>query len=104
VVGAVPHDDQLPVETVRDLLALARAMWAVTPKHASAARLKLEGIGYQLRLALEKASLGAPGTLHHRCAWLIAERAAQDLGAIVDESTLAKELIGATSERLRRKA
>lgn len=65
--------------------------------------LKVQCIGYQLRLALEKAEQGGPGTFAHRSAWLIAEKAVADLGGMVDVYLPAKALITATGERLMKK-
>jgi hypothetical protein len=103
----VPNDGQIPVESLRDLLGLARAIYATLatmgPAHADQL-FRLRGIGYQLALALERASQGGPGTFPHRCAWLIAEKAVQDLGDLIAEDALpAKALITASGERLLRK-
>lgn len=62
--------------------------------------LRLRGIGFQLQLALEKAKQGGPGTFAHRSAWLISEKAAADLGALVDKYLPAQLLVKATGERL----
>src|SRR5687768_13094229 len=47
-------------------------------------RFKLRGVGYQLNLALERAGQGGPGTFPHRCSWLIAETALDDLNELID--------------------
>jgi hypothetical protein len=101
--AAVPNDGPLPVEVVRDLLGIARAMYAAFQSMGAEYEthlLKLRGIGYQLQLSLEKAKQGGPGTFPHRSAWLIAEKAAADLGALVDKYMPAQLLIKATGERL----
>ena len=54
-------------------------------------------------LTLEKAEKGGPGTFAHRSAWLIAEKAVEDLGQLVDKYVPARALITATGERLLRK-
>lgn len=102
----MPNDGPLPIETVRDLLALARALYAVFSKMGKgydAQLLKLRGIGYQLNLALERANESKPGTFKHKNSWLIAEKAVKDLGELVDVYLPAKTLITATGERLLKK-
>lgn len=103
----MPHEGPLPVEIVRDLLGVARAMYAafveMGPEYETH-RSKLRGIGYQLQLALEKAGRGAPGTLAHRSAWLIAEKAVADLGGLVDKYMPAQLLVKATGKRLAKKS
>lgn len=66
-------------------------------------RFRLRGVGFQLQLAIEKAENGGPGTFANRSAWLIAEKAAQDLGAIVGEQVPAIALVRAAGERLAKK-
>jgi len=103
----VSHDDPIPAEVVRDLLALARALYAAFAKMGPAydgQLFKLRGIGFQLNLALEKAAKGKAGTFANRSAWLIAEKATADLGALVDAYLPARALITATGERLAKKA
>lgn len=105
-VGVVRNNGQLPVEVVRDLLGIARALYSAMSGMGPAYSdqlFKLKGIGYQLQLALEKAAKGGPGTFSHRTAWLIAEKAAQDLAGLIDHYVPAKLLITATGERLARK-
>lgn len=102
----MPNDGPLPVEVVRDLLGIARAMYAAFSKMGpeyGTHLMKLRGIGFQLQLALDKAKQGGPGTFAMRSAWLISEKAAQDLAAMVDKYMPAQVLIRATGERLARK-
>lgn len=96
------HEDKIPVEVVRDLLALY-STFAKMGKAYDKQLFALRGIGFQLQLALEKAEKGGPGTFANRCAWLIAEKATADLGALVDAYLPAKALITATGERLAKK-
>lgn len=102
----MPNEGQLPIEVVRDLLGLARALYAAFGEMGPAyddQRFRLRGIGYQLQLALNRASQGGPGTFAHRCAWLIAEKAAKELGELVAADVSAKALVQATGERLAKK-
>lgn len=99
----MPNDGPFPAEVARDLLGLARAMYAAFQGMGPEYRdhlMRLRGIGYQLQLALDKARQGGPGTFANRSAWLIAEKAAQDLGTLVDKYMPAQLLIRATGERL----
>lgn len=102
----MPNDGPLPVEVVRDLLGIARAMYGAFEKMGpeySSHLMKLRGIGRQLQLALDKAKLGGPGTWPMKTAWAISEEAAQDLGALVDKHMPAQLLIRAMGERLAKK-
>lgn len=102
----MPNDGPIPIEVVRDLLALARALYATFQSMGpgySDQLFRLRGVGFQLTLALEKAEGSKPGTFAHRSAWLIADKAAQDLGELVDVYLPAKALISATGDRLRKR-
>lgn len=102
-MDAVANDGPLPVETVRDLLGVTRALYAAIQAMGpgySDQLFRLRGIGFQLNLALEKAEKGGPGTLHHRSAWLIAEKAVEDLGVLVDGSLPARMLVISAGERV----
>lgn len=102
----MPNDGPLPVETVRDLLGIARGLYAAYVEMGPAyddQRHKLKGIGHQLQLALQRAGEAGPGTFKHRAAWLIASKAADDLMAMVDVYLPARTLLKATSERLAKK-
>ena len=97
---------QLPKETIRDLLGIARALFVVRDNQR-APQVELERIrevGAWLVEALELART-RPDTLGHRAAWFKAERATQALTDLLiehDEST--KRLVGAWAERLRMRA
>lgn len=102
----MPNDGPLPVEVVRDLLGIARAMYAAFSAMGPEYRnhlMRLRGVGFQLQLALDKAKLGGPGTMQMRSAWLIAEKAAVDLASMVDAYVPAQALVRAAGERLARK-
>jgi hypothetical protein len=97
---------QLPRDTVRDLLGIARALYVVR-ENQGADRTELDRIrevSAWLVDALELART-APDTLGHRAAWSKAERATATLTELLlvhDEST--KRLVGAQAERLRQRA
>ena len=94
---------QLPKETVRDLLGIARALLVVREnQYAPRAELdRIREVSAWLVDALEL-SRTRPDTLGHRAAWAKAERATAVLTELLvnhDEAT--KHLVGAWAERLR---
>ena len=102
----MPHDGPIPLDALRDLIALTRALYVTFKgmgKGYDAQLTKLTAIGSQLTRALDKAQKGGPGTWNHRTAWLMAEQATTDLGEVVDVYLPAKALITASGERLLRK-
>ena len=97
---------QLPRDTVRDLLGIARALYVVRDNQgAEQPELdRIREVSAWLVDALEL-SRTAPDTLGHRAAWSKAERATTTLTELLlahDEST--KRLVGAQAERLRKQA
>lgn len=103
---SVPNESPFPVEVARDLLALARALYKAFVEMGPAydeRRWRLRGVGSQLQLAIDRAAQGGPGTFPNRCAWLIAEKAARDLGEIVGGEMPAQALVKAAGERLAKK-
>lgn len=93
---------QLPKDTVRDLLGIARALYVVRDNQgAFPSELdRIREVTAWLIDALELART-APDTLGHRAAWAKAERATSVLTELLlkhDEST--KQLVGAWAERL----
>jgi hypothetical protein len=104
----VAHDDApVPLEALRDLIALARTLY-VTFRGMGAGYdrqlTQLKQIGGKLTRALEKAERGtAPGSWDQKTAWAMAEEATRELGHVVDVYLPAKALITASGERLLRK-
>jgi hypothetical protein len=99
----VPHDGPIPLDALRDLIALARALYATFKgmgKGYDAQVTKLAQIGTKLNRALEKAQKGGPGTWNHRTARLMAEDATRELGDVVDVYLPAKVVIQAATARL----
>jgi hypothetical protein len=94
---------QLPKETIRDLLGIARALYVVRDnQRASQPELdRIREVSAWLVEALELART-PPDSLGHRAAWFKAERATAALTDLLlehDEAT--KRLVGAWAERLR---
>ena len=81
--------DPFPLEAVRDLLGLVRAVYAARAAEGAGAvtLAKIATIGLDLAQALDLAEAHGPGTLGHAAAWKRAERAAMmaaDLVALTD--------------------
>ena len=97
---------QLPKETIRDLLGIARALFVVRDNQR-APQVELDRIREVSAWLVEALELARtrPDTLGHRAAWFKAERATSALTDLLlehDEST--KRLVGAWAERLRTRA
>ena len=96
------RQEQLPLELMRDLLGIARALYvAWSAQGESAARLSdLRSVGRELREALKLAARTDPGTLGHCAAWDRAERATERLGRLIGNDERATTLVVAARERL----
>lgn len=102
----MPHDGPIPLDALRDLIALCRALYLTFKgmgKGYDKQLTQLAQIGAKLGRALDKAERGGPGTWNHRTAWLMAEEATKELGTVVDVYLPAKALITASGERLLKK-
>jgi hypothetical protein len=94
--------DRLPLEAVRDLLGIARAMYAARQREGALVALpELAEIGQKLKLAL-KLGQGDPETMGHRAAWTHAEEATGRLMKLITAATLAAPIVEAAAVRLRR--
>lgn len=100
----MPHDAPLPLDALRDLIALTRALY-VTFRGMGAGYDRqlheLKQIGAKMNRALERVEKrNVPGTWDHTTAWILAEEATKELGRVVDVYLPAKALITASGERL----
>lgn len=78
------RDDPFPLEAVRDLLGLMRALYAAR-RRAGAGAVELEALaraGKDLQEALSLAATSKPGTVGHAAAWKRAEDAMQLAGSL----------------------
>jgi hypothetical protein len=94
----------LPIEPLRDLLGITRALYRTTLLEASPDALRLqalEDIGTTLRAVLRAAG-AHPGTIDHLNAWASAERATKALGELVDDSMPLGPLMASTARRISR--
>lgn len=98
---AIKPSERLPIEIVRDLLGIARALYAEAKDcSAGAPRLdELRHIGDELRAAIQLAERTAPGTMGHRAAWMRAEKAVERLGGMVNSVTPMRPAFEAMTRR-----
>lgn len=95
------HDGPIPLDALRDLIALCRALYVTYRGMGSgydAQLTQLTQIGSKLNRALEKAE--QIGAWNQQTAWLLAEQATAQLGEVVGMHLPAKALITASGERL----
>jgi hypothetical protein len=100
----MPRSDPLPLEAVRDLLGIARALYA-TRKREFASRpelAELTEIGRKLTNAIRLAKKSGPDTLGHRAAWIQAEDACAALMRLLSLETPAAAVVEAAVVRIRR--
>lgn len=90
---------QFPVETVRDLIGIARLLFRSWKSHRveGDGRLpELVAIGKDLQTSLRLARGSHPGTKRHDEAWELAEVATRRLGSLVDNYVGVRPLITST--------
>jgi len=104
VVPAVARSDPLPAEAVRDLLGIARALYAACKREFASKRdlEELADIGKRLANALRLAKKSGPDTLGHRAAWREAEDACSRLMRALSLETPAAAVVEAAVVRIRR--
>ncbi|MEO7036742.1 MAG: hypothetical protein ABI548_22520 [Polyangiaceae bacterium] len=93
---------QLPLRALRDLLGLVRVMYAdAVATHASPIELEeLRAIGESLHTALDMAAKTKPNTMGHRAAWVRAEQATKELGALVGKYSSLESTVRTAGERV----
>jgi hypothetical protein len=96
--------DALPVEAVRDLLGIARVMYAARKREGvmGPALEELAEVGKKLKVALDLARRTDPDTVGHRAAWTHAENATSALMKMITVSTPAAPIVEAAAVRIRR--
>jgi hypothetical protein len=95
-------DTQLPLESVRDLLGIVRALYSDW-KERGAGPIEMEelrSIGEDLRDALRIGAGSKPCSRPMRAAWAKAERATLRLGDIMNEHDNLKHLVAHQSQRI----
>jgi hypothetical protein len=98
------RSEPLPLEAVRDLLGICRALFAARKREfATKAELdELAAIGAKLKTALDLARKAPADTVGHRAAWDHAEVATERLVRIIAISMTAAPLVEAAISRVRR--
>lgn len=98
------RDDPLPLEAVRDLPGVVRAIYAAELARGAGPPVlrRIERVGRLLADALDLAATTEPGTVGHRAAWRKAEDAVVSVGDFVDALTPAERIVGAAQGRVRR--
>lgn len=89
------RDQPFPLEAVRDLIGLVRALYAATPRDEAVKRRRLATIGRRLTTTIELSASTEHGSVGHRAAWLHAEEATRELGGLVEITTMARPVIAA---------
>jgi hypothetical protein len=93
--------NQPPIETLRDLLGIARALYVEWSPYCGPIELdELMAIGSDLRDAYQRLLKAKAGTAAHRAAWEQAERATQRLGPLLSEHTSTKAIVKAVGAKL----
>ena len=98
-----PGEEHLPLEAVRDLLGVVRALYRAWRDQGRPANelAHLETIGKDLRAALDLARRAPPPSLGHAAAWARAERATKALGQIVGDAECLAPAVRAVVAKLR---
>jgi len=90
-----------PIETLRDLLGIARAVYVEWAPSAGPIELdELRSLGADLRDAHQCVLRALPGSAAYTAAWAKADRATHRLGVLVGEHTSTKALVRAVGSRL----
>ena len=92
----------MPVEVLRDVLGIARAVYVAWKRNGQGPieMEELRSIGEDLRDAYRLASRSKAGTNAHNAAWAKAERATIRLGDLLSNYETIKSLVGSESEKL----
>ena len=95
------RDEPLPVEAIRDLLGIVRAVYEAEKRGGASKALlaRIERVGRLLHNAVALAG-SAPGTMGHRAAWEQAEEGARRAADLVDMLTPAEPIVKAAMGRV----
>ena len=92
--------DQHPLDTLRDLLGIARALYVEWSPYCGPIELdELKSVGSHLRDAYQRLLKARPGTAAYRAAWQQADQATQRLGILVGEHTSTKAIVRAVGDK-----
>jgi hypothetical protein len=96
------RDKQIPLEALRDLLGVCRALFAAWKASGQGPieLQELEGIGRDLAAALNLARKTKPNTVGHRAAWSRAEAATASLGHLIGSLEPLRPTVAAATGRV----
>src|SRR5262245_26203197 len=99
----LPQHGQLPIDRVRDLLGIARAMYAAERKRnpGSWRVQRIAAAGKAFSTALELAAGSAPNTMGHRASWMHAQRGIELLSECIDLTMALGPVLEAAGARVR---
>ncbi|HEX2673629.1 MAG TPA: hypothetical protein VHM25_22275 [Polyangiaceae bacterium] len=93
--------DVEPIETLRDLLGIARALYLEMSPYAGPIEMdELRSIGSELRESYQRLLKARAGTAAYVAAWRQANRATQRLGVLVSEHASTKAIVRVLGSRL----
>lgn len=95
-------NDPLPLEAMRDLLGVVRAMYAATKERGASRHelAKITRVGKQLSSAIAQAMASRPGEAGYHEAWRHAERVTRDVMDLIDALTPAEPILRAAKTRV----
>jgi hypothetical protein len=97
----VPPTDPASLDTLRDILGIARALYVEWSPYAGPIEMdELKSVGRELREAYERLLKARPGTGAYAAAWRQADEATQRLGLLVSEHTSTKAIVRAVGNKL----
>jgi hypothetical protein len=96
------RDKQVPLEALRDLIGVCRALFAAWKASGQGPieLQELEAIGRDLAAAFDLARKTKPNTLGHRAAWSKAEAATAQLGHLVGSLEPLRPTVAAATVRI----
>ena len=93
--------DQLPIEILRDVLGICRALYVEWSPYAGPIEMdELMAVGYGLRESYQRLLKAKSGTAAYKAAWVQAEEATQRLGVLVGEHTSTNAIVKAVGNKL----
>jgi len=97
----MPVNDESTIETLRDVLGIARALYLEWSPYAGPIELdELKAVGGALRDSYQRLLKARPGTAAHTAAWAKADQATERLGVLLGEHTSTRALVRAVGSRL----
>lgn len=98
------RDDPIPLDALRDLLGLVRAMWRAKKKEGAPPfeLARYERVGRDLKEAFNMGVSSTPGTMGYWAAWAKAEKATHAVADLVSCIDSAEPIVKAAQAAVRR--